>query len=66
MSLVYFPVLALTLGLASARPQISEVQPGSGGQWLPPVQSGLPPNFQVDLIKTMVMNCPYNLSCLKS
>ena len=31
----------------SARPQVSEVQPGSGGQWLPPVQSGLPPDFPV-------------------
>jgi len=45
MSLTYFPVLSLTLGLASARPQVSEVKSGSGSQWLPPVQSGLPPNF---------------------
>jgi len=45
MYLAYFPVLSLTLGLARARPQVSEVKSGSGSQWLPPVQSGLPPNF---------------------
>lgn len=45
MSLTYFPLLSLTLGLASARPQLTEVKSGSGSQWLPPVQSGLPPNF---------------------